>query len=531
MSIDSAKGEMERSVRVAIHLAICGEATPAEKAGQVADLFLSHQDLLVTIGRNSLQEISRHVKNPERQTTLSPDEIQASAEEDQTLRSLIASFSISGARQALMTAISVAIDPATAQNTSTPADRGLYPLLLLAHDLVSESSSMKIIFEHGRLGLKAFNDYKYVLTATRGKTDAVSVIRVLQETVKRVQDLQAPQSHTEAHRAFHRELYPLYVVAASLGYLSDSNPEIKGIRDAVTKINSKLALDQKDLKAIDAKLDGLFNPVTSDAKNPKKQAAVGAVLFLKQLGVLDDTQIENDKKRVKEQIIRQGVAVAEIINDLEKSLINSAGFLQKSFKNRKAMDQQKDEILAANPVLSAAMDTAERRLKADFEAVQKTGGSGMLSPVFQSPKSRLVFIKESILKEVYGHARAAYMPGTDLIFVPINDETGEVSQEIAENVYHEGRHINSIDFWTADLREAITEGRTIQSARTKDAAKKVWDVTGYKPEILKSAQVFYGAREVSRSGEFVGVTEAQEKQTNRALDIAQFTGNLIQAVH
>ena len=69
--------------------------------------------------------------------------------------------------------------------------------------------------------------------------------------------------------------------------------------------------------------------------------------------------------------------------------------------------------------------------------------------------SRVIFVKSSVLKKTYGEAGAAFMAATEAIILPVDDETGKVSTDQIAHIYHEGRHINSIDFWTTDLREGI----------------------------------------------------------------------------
>ncbi len=535
---ESEKGALDRSIRLVIYLASRDDQKPQEKSVKIAKLLMGHQDLLMAVVKNSMQDIDKLMNDRE----WTHDAVQAKLEQAQALRGLIDSFSAPGSTEAVAAAVHKALFPSDV--LGVPAGLATTPLLLLTHDLVRKSTmtdlkgkptSLRTIFEDNHVNLEAFNNYKYFITVTKGKTDAASILETLNTVKAKVQELKEKGKHTEAHRAYHRELYPVYSVAIAFGYLKDADP----IHDDITKIKSELSLDEKDMQALDQKLKEVFKPVIPEAEGKerrKKQALSQAMSLLDSLNLMSDQQIENDKARIRGQVIRQAVDIDSAISDLETSLIKSATFLQKSYKTRAELDQRTQEILAENPVLSVGMDEAVERLKKDFDAAQQAGTNRnmMLSPNFQSPKDRLIFVKESVLKAEYGEARAAYMPGTDLIIVPVDDETGEISQEIAENVYHEGRHINSIDFWTADLREAITEGRTVQSAPTKDASKKVWDVSGYKPDMRKSAQIFYDA-EVGLSGELLGPDgKALVKETvddkNKALDIAQFTGDLLHAV-
>ena len=235
---------------------------------------------------------------------------------------------------------------------------------------------------------------------------------------------------------------------------------------------------------------------------------------VRRMTVVEQGSLTQLQTRLLTQLVKQGVRLNALIADTVGGFGLTEGLMQHQQPNPgyKALKV----IKAVNEKLRADFDSARDAYKAS------NGNSKYFFGEYLDLTKRVVFVdKDAINQVLQKSARAAYIIGSEFVFIPV-DKNGEISEV---DLYHEGRHSTTIDFFTEDTRESITEMRAvIQAIRSFGAGKglHVLRITGYKQYIATLTNIL----QTFASQYPVGMSnEERMRGAVQKLDLAQFAGN------
>jgi hypothetical protein len=479
-ALNDKLGSIILPVRIALAIAASTGSDEEERANLLSDMLMTHRALLPFMAKYAEQSMD-------------------SAQGKQNLNAMNEGIGLvlSNLDQpAIKTMVTDTIKDASSDFVATEA--GLSPELSLAlaliRDTVSMSSSLsKVVTGYvnaENINFRNVNNVKYLQTANN---DPVGTFKA---AVEKYESL--PSEDSRKHYIYVKEILPAYLLAVSSGVADEIKQAMEAINDAKPVLSDDVK--SKAISMMEDKIKELRESsqlVRRSGESAKEFKRRQADPDIKGMAVLFDTLMtdQNIKRVINRYVIQmqnQGIYsikadgspdISFIINDLEGSITNTAYFLGRT----PDWQSVKAGIFNSDPDLKSAMEKAEATLRIEFDKIRLLAQEkGLEHLEWQDVINRIVFVKASVLREKYKQAGAAFMAGTETIILPIEDESGKVSAGQIAHVYHEGRHINSIDFWTTDLREGITQLRTVQAAvkfLPRNLAFQQWSTTAYKNEI------------------------------------------------
>ncbi|MBI2095675.1 MAG: hypothetical protein HYT89_05865, partial [Candidatus Omnitrophica bacterium] len=359
------------------------------------------------------------------------------------------------------------------------------------------------------------------------------------------------QRADQKHAIFWRQIYPAYVVVRAMVHSGDlaagektsveallaqavsihskgtpiSSSRKTEVRELLTRlyrvfylrkalIEGHVKLSENEEKALDEKTGYLmkgfkeaFFKGSASAFKPSSLESEMKGLYRRYRvswsSSTDQSFVTLNHKRVIAQVERQGI-------ELEPILVDLIGGLQKGI----LMYQHR--ITNPGGPIGQVIGRVQKRLMENYRSVLKRHGKRKSDDFLSEEgiEARIVYVnKDDLNRIMQSNVRATYIVGAEIIAIPV-DRENKISES---DLYHEGRHAFTTDFFTEDLREGITELRTITESRLRfgvGSALRVQRVTGYKKYIAITTQLLHLAAGSVSIGEGAA-----------ALDEAQFTGD------